>query len=272
MARGLRYRFALLFAVLPGWAMAQSHDSTHVAGIKIIGVFNARSGEPVAGVAVRDVLSGESVVTTVTGTARLDFLAYRGGAAIVQLQKAGFEVKQILVSRADTSSVTELLEPATALAPVVTTEKYVITRDAGLRDGFSVRCTSKSVTCFDAREIEKHPLANVADLLIRAEGVTLGGCGGGRGKWMANRNELCNTVAMKPTTIPPAFCYPTFFIDGFEWDSSMGSPIDSVPGRPANGVFTPSNIAAIEVYPPEKPRPLRFNGSSVCGAVVIWTK
>lgn len=168
MARGLHCLIALLFAVLPGWATAQSHDSTHAAGIKIIGVFDARSGDPVAGVTVRDVLSGERVVTTATGTARLDFVLYRGAAAIVQLQKVGFEVKQIVVSRADTSSVTELLEPATALAPVVTTEKYVITRDAGLRDGFSVRCTSKSVTCFDAAEIEKHPL-------FREFGVRSGG-------------------------------------------------------------------------------------------------
>jgi hypothetical protein len=273
MNRVLRRLIMMVFVLLPPQQVAaQSYDSTRATRMKIIGVFDPRSGEPIAGVLVRDIFTGTSVVTSATGTARLDFISYRGGAAIVQLQKVGFEAKQIFVNRGDTNSVTEVLEPATALAPMVTTEKYVIARDAGLREGFAMRCTSKSVTCFDAREIEKHPLANVADLLIHAEGVTLGGCGGGKGKWMANRNGLCNTIAMKPTAIPPAFCYPTFFIDGFEWDSSMGSPIDSMPGHPAVGAFTPSNIVAIEVYPPEKPRPLRFSGNPICGAVVIWTK
>lgn len=37
--------------------------------------------------------------------------------------------------------------------------------------------------------------------------------------------------------------------------------------------FTPANVRAIEVYPPEKPRPTRFLGSDEnCGAVVMWTK
>jgi hypothetical protein len=262
----------LWIATLASVASAQARDSTP-ARPRLIGVYDLRSGDPLPGVVVRDVFAGTSVVTTTSGLARLDFVVFRGSAAVVELQKLGYEAKQILLSRGDTASITELLSPAAALAPVVTTEKYQITRDAGLYEGIAQRCQEKLVTCFDPTALAKHPVANIADFLIKAVGVTMGACGGGKGKWMANRNGLCNSIAMHPTVIPPAYCYPNFFIDGYQWDSSMGSPIDSMPGKPANGAYTPANVKAIEVYPPEKPRPMRFLGSNdTCGAVVIWTK
>jgi hypothetical protein len=252
---------------------AQPRDSTAAAEPRVIGVYDSRSGDPLAGVVVRDVFAGTSVVTNLNGLARLDFVIFRGQAAVVELQKLGYEPKQLLLSRGDTTPVTEILTPATALAPVVTTATYQITRDAGLYEGFAARCHEKLVTCFDPAAIAQHPVGNVADFLIKAIGVTLGACGGGHGKWMANRDQLCDGIAMHPTTIPPAYCYPNFFIDGFQWDSNIGPPIDNRPGAPANGSFTAANIKAIEVYPPEKPRPMRFLGSDdTCGAVVIWTK
>lgn len=240
---------------------------------RIIGVYDSRSGDPIPGVVVRDVFSGTGVITTTSGLARLDFVVFRGQAAVVELQKLGYEAKQLVLSRGDTVPITELLNPATTLAPVVTTEKYQITRDAGLYEGIAQRCQEKLVTCFDPKTIAQHPVANIADFLIMAVGVTMGGCGGGNGKWMANRNQLCNSIAMHPTVIPPAYCYPNFFIDGYQWDTGIGSPIDSMPGKAPNGAFTAANVKAIEVYPPEKPRPMRFLGTNeTCGAVVIWTK
>ena len=266
---------AMLASIASG-ASAQtavpSRDSTTVRP-RIIGVYDARSGDPIPGVVVRDVFAGTSVVTTTSGLARLDFVVFRGQAAIVELQKLGYEAKQVLLSRGDTVSITELLNPATTLAPVVTTEKYQITRDAGLYEGIAQRCQEKMVTCFDPTTIAGRPVANIADFLIKAVGVTMGGCGGGNGKWMANRNQLCGSIAMHPTVIPPSYCYPNFFIDGYQWDTRLGSPIDSMPGKPPNGAFTAGNVKAIEVYPAEKPRPMRFLGSNTtCGAVVIWTK
>jgi hypothetical protein len=240
---------------------------------RLIGVYDSRSGDPIPGVVVRDLFAGTSVVTTTSGLARLDFVVFRGQAAVVELQKLGYEPKQVLLSRGDTVPITEVLNPATTLAPVVTTEKYQITRDAGLYEGIGQRCHEKLVTCFDPKTIAQHPVANIADFLIKAVGVTMGGCGGGNGKWMANRNQLCNSIAMHPTVIPPAYCYPNMFIDGYEWDMKMGAPIDSRPGSAPSGAFTAANVKAIEVYPSEKPRPLRFLGTNeTCGAVVIWTK
>jgi hypothetical protein len=97
-----------------------------------------------------------------------------------------------------------VLEPVAMLAPVVTTERYRIDRDAGAWEGFEQRCQSKSVTCIRNEDLEKRPTSNLADFL----------------------NPPC----------------------------------------------TPTNVKAVEVYPPEKPRPLRFQGDPTCGVVVIWTK
>lgn len=69
-----------------------------------------------------------------------------------------------------------------------------------------------------------------------------------------------------------AYCLPTFFVDGIEWNVKMGPPVDLTPGRPAGAPFTPTNVKGVEVYPSERNRPLRFLGDPTCGAIVIWTK
>jgi hypothetical protein len=244
-------------------AFAQTSDSARRAPRRIIGVFDGHSGEPIAGVQVRDVLTGTSVLTTETGTASLGFVAFRGDAALVELRKIGYDVTRIVVARGDTA-ITEIMEPITELAAVVTNERYRIDRDPGTWASFEQRCQSRSVTCIRDDELEKRQTSNMATVLVRVDGITIGSC--------PNR-DFCGKVVMKPTMIPPRFCSPTFYVDGGMWDSRMGPPIDLVPGSAPNGVYTPANVKAVEVYPPERPRPMRFQGGDpACGAVIIWTK
>jgi hypothetical protein len=250
---------------------AQAPDTTH-KHVRVIGVFDSRSGEPVGGVQVLDVFSGSYAITSPSGAAPLSFVTFKGSAGVLELRKLGYQAKQVMVSSTDTMPITEILEPVVTLAPVVTTEKYRVDRDAGKWDGFEQRCTSKGVTCVRTEELERRPIANLADFLIHADGVTMGGCGGGSGKWMANRNGQCGKIAMRSSTIPPSYCEPTFFIDGFEWNSKLGAAADMTPGRPAEAPYVPSNVKAMEVYPTGGPRPMRFEGNPQCGAVVIWTK
>jgi hypothetical protein len=254
---------------------AQSPEAARRPAARLIGIYDSRTGEPLTGVQVIDAFSGTYSLTTSTGTAPLSFLTFRGVAAFVDLRKLGYQAKQIIVSRDDTVPITEVMDPVAELAPVVTTEQYRIERDAGKWDGFETRCQSKSVTCFRREDLEKKVAANLADLLVHADGVTIGTCGGGSGFGRANRNGQCGKIAMRSTVIPPTYCQPTFFVDGFEWKTTgqLGAPSDLTPGRPAEAPYTPANVKAIEVYPPERQRPLRFQGaSSACGVVVIWTK
>ena len=254
-----------LLAAVAGPACGQVSDSARTPALRIIGICDSQTGDPLRAVQVRDLFGGDYVVTTATGTARLDFLTFKGTAAMVELRKLGYQAKELVVERTDTAAITELLEPAVTLAPVVTTESYRIDGDAGRWEGLARRCQSKSVTCIGAEDLEKRPSANLADFLIRANGVTIGACGAGR-------RAQCGKIAMRSPVIPPSYCEPTFFVDGYEWDSHVGPPADLTPHKPAEGPYTPGNVKAVEVYPPERPRPLRFEGDPACGAVVIWTK
>jgi hypothetical protein len=262
-----RVALGLLVVAWASSRAAQPPDSAQKPLGRIIGAFDSKTGAPLEGVQVHDVFSGAYAVTTGTGTARLDFITFRGAASFVELRKLGYEPKQIVLSRGDTVPITETMEPLAMLPRVVTTARYRIDRDAGRWAGFEDRCRSGSGTCIRSDELERHPAASIADFLIRAPGVTIGACGGGHG-----RNEQCGRIAMKPTVSPPAYCDPTLFIDGVEWNSKMGAPVDLTPGRPAEGIYTPSNVKAVEIYPAERNRPLRFTGDPTCGAIVIWTK
>lgn len=248
-------------------ALAQGADSARVPAGRIIGVFDAEAGTPLEGVRIVDAFSGTYVVTTQTGTARLGFLTFRGAAAFVQLRKLGYEPKQIVVSRTDTVPITETMRRLTILPQVTTTAKYRIDRDAGRWEGFEDRCRSGSGTCVRSEDLEQKPAANIADFLVRAPGVTMGAC-----SMVSGRNTECGHIAMRPTVSPPAYCLPTFFVDGIEWNPTMGPPVDLTPGRAAEGPYTPTNVKGVEIYPPERARPLRFTGDPTCGAIVIWTK
>jgi hypothetical protein len=248
-------------------ADGQVADSARVPAGRIIGVFDAEAGTPLEGVRIVDAFSGSYVVTTQTGTARLDFLTFRGAAAFVELRKLGYEPKQIVVSRADTVAITETMQRLTILPQVTTTAKYRIDRDPGRWEGFEDRCRSGSVTCIRSEDLEQKPAANIADFLVHAPGVTMGACSG-----VSGRNTQCGHIAMKPTVSPPAFCLPTFFVDGIEWSLMLGPPVDLTPGRSAEGPYTPTNVKAVEIYPPERNRPLRFTGDPTCGVIVVWTK
>jgi hypothetical protein len=252
--------------VVVGSRVVAQGDTTRRAPARILGVFDAQTGSPLEGVQVHDAFGGKYTVTTATGTARLDFVTYRGSAAVVQLRKIGYEPKQIILSRTDTLPLTETMERLTVLPQVTTTAKYRLERDPGRWEGFEDRCRTRSGTCVRTEDLEKHPAANLADFLVRAPGVTIGACG------VKGRDSQCGHIAMKPTTIPPAYCMPSIFVDGFEQNAKAGPPVDLVPGRPAEGAYTPTNIKAIEIYPSYRNRPLRFTGDPTCGAIVIWTK
>ena len=56
---------------------------------RILGVFNAQTGDPIEGASVTDILSGTAALTTVTGTVSLVFLPDSG--SMVRIQKIGYK-------------------------------------------------------------------------------------------------------------------------------------------------------------------------------------
>ena len=94
---------------------------------RILGVFDANTGEPIEGAQVTDVLSKMSSLTTKTGTVSLIFLPDSG--SIVRVQKVGYQPATMVVkiSPEDTVPLTMLLNA------VVTTLPTVVTKDTGSR-------------------------------------------------------------------------------------------------------------------------------------------
>jgi hypothetical protein len=265
----------VLTSSLAGQTAQQTPDTTDHGRARLIGVYDSQTGEPVAGVQVSDAYSGTYATTTATGTALLTFLTFRGTAGFVELRKLGYQPAQILVSRSDSAPMTEVLDPVASIAPMVVNESYRVDRDAGQWLGFETRCQSKVVSCIRNEDIEKKPLANVADFLVHVDGITVGACGGRQrvlGK-AVSMSELCGQIAMHSLALGQRYCRPSFFVDGYEWNPKLGAPIDLVPGSPPTAPYPASSLKGIEVYAPGQPRPLRFSGASpVCGAIVIWTK
>jgi hypothetical protein len=265
---------ATIFTSTVSIASAQTTDAARAARSRIIGVFDGRSGEPLAGVQVRDIFTGTATTTTATGTASLGFVTFHGEAGLIDLRKIGYEVSRVVVSRNDTA-LTEIMEPIVELEPVVSNERYRIDLDPGTWSTFEQRCQSKSVTCIRDHELEQRQTSSMATVLVRIDGITIGSCQSASvtGRGSAQPPDWCGKIVMKPAVIPPRFCVPTFFVDGSVWDSHMGPPIDLVPGSAPNGVYTPANVKAVEVYPSERARPMRFQGGDpTCGVVAIWSK
>jgi len=248
-------------------AVCQSARGGAVPTAPLLGIYDQATGNPLAGVQVRDEFSGAYALTTATGTVRLSYLSFRGEASFVRLMKLGYEPKTIVVAQGDTTPVTEVLERVTTLGPVITTERYRLDRDEGHWDGFTQRCAQHTVTCFADSTLLARPSSSMADFLIKARGVTIGPCSAD-----STRSTQCGRVAMHSTVIPPSYCEPSIFIDGYLWNPQAGSAIDMQVHAPPEAPFTPANVKGVEVYSSEMPRPLRFEGDPFCGAIVIWTK
>ena len=270
----VRIRRMLFALAIPSLVSAQANKVAASGKARLLGIYDSHTGAPVAGVEVRDAFTGTHALTSETGTVSLGFLTYRGDAALVQLRKLGYDPKQIILTLGDTVPITETLDRVVTLAPVVTTEQYRVDRDPGEWEGFERRCHAASITCFRASDMAIHPAENLADLLQHAKGVVIGGCSNDRSTSSAanSRGSQCGKIAMHSTVIPPAYCQPTVFVNGFEWSSQMGNATDLVPGEPPQAPYTPTNVKAVEVYPATGTRPLRFMGNPMCGAIVIWTK
>jgi hypothetical protein len=130
---------------------------------RLLGVYDAVSGEPVEGVEVADVLSGTKALTTKTGTVSLLFLP--DGGSLVRLRKLGYEVQTmtVAISPADTAPITVVLVPATQLPTVVVTDSAPSYISPGLRTFEDHRKTGMGqyVTEAEFRKGENRTMANL---------------------------------------------------------------------------------------------------------------
>lgn len=220
---------------------------------RLLGVFDAESGRPIAGALVRDSLGGAEAHTTQTGTVRLDFLSTVGPYYLVSVRKAGFRPAHLRLDVADTVPITLVLEPrplGVQELPAVVVIGHA--NSATSFAGFEERCERRAVSCFRQDELAK-PASYFSDFLKRASGVEVQ-CAHG----------LDDCTALIHPDIAIGKCQPTFYVDGLKTPFTLAE---------MESYFKPSDIKGMEVYLSGLPKPARFDPGPPCsGSIVIWTK
>ena len=269
------YRAAVLLALgvsaaLPAQDTAHTRPSgtpaTAAYRYRVLGVFDATSGDPVEGVEVSDVLTGTKALTTGTGTVSLFFLP--DGGSLVRLRKVGYEVQTlpVSISPADTAPLTIILARATALPTVVVNDSAPTAALPGLR-GFEERRRQGSghfVTESDFRKNDSKLLSEV--LLSRIPGI-MTSPGPHAETYLVSARKPCQGSALR--RCQTSDCYVSIYQDGMRlYDATMrGAPIPDFARMDAK------EYAAAEFYAGGSSIPPEFNAtSSGCGTLLLWTR
>jgi hypothetical protein len=142
-AHAMRQRFLavlIAFVLLPSLGATQGTVPSWRA--RLLGVYNANTGDPLEGAEVGDILAKVTALTTTTGTVSLVFLPE--GGTLVRIRKVGFEptTMMVAISPDDTVPLTVLLKPSAQTLPTVVTT-----------DSARTRYLSPALRAFDERRL-----------------------------------------------------------------------------------------------------------------------
>lgn len=237
--------------------------------LRLLGVYDQASGEPIQGAEVADVLTGTNMLTSSTGTVSLLFMPDGGG--LVRIRKVGYEATTLAVSisPADTFPVTVILARAVVLPAVVTRDTAPQYRSPGLR-GFEDRRAAKSGGYFISEaDLRKSDGRRVGEAMrSRLPGVMfISGASGAI--YLATQKNCLNLGGGGAKGIcPNPRCYVMVYLDG--------SPIDTGSPRGAHTDFNRLDVeqfGGIEFYSDGASVPPQYNVTgSDCGLLMLWTR
>lgn len=204
--------------------------------VRLIGVFDDVTAQPLDSAEVVDLLNGNSMRTSVTGTALLHWLSSQNDSAAVQVRKVGYEEKRFVVLMRDTADVTVTLRKATTLGTVTVTDtaRRLSPNIAGFEERRN-RGAGKFVTPNELRLGERQGNTKVFDVLLKKI-PPFGSRTSGRG------------------------CQMIYFVDHVQ--------VRSLPSTES------SAYEALEYYS-HSTAPAQFSGTAppgreVCGVIVAW--
>jgi hypothetical protein len=243
--------------VLAASAQAQQHsDSVRVRAGRLVGVYDANSGQPLADVSITNVATGLSAKTTSTGTLSLFFVDTAGG--MLRVRKVGYKPLTMLATNGsqDTTPLTVLLEPSSVqLGPVVTTARAHrgpadTVRALELNGFYDRRLTTgaPSSAFITSEKIERlHLVSDVAEL---------------SGRQICLTNLYLDGVRI---TAPPA-----------NGGLGKGRVPNNLWRNPADFLVSPTEVMAIEMYHSGE-APAEYNSTRPpngpdCGVTLLWTK
>jgi hypothetical protein len=275
----MRLLSALLVFGLLQTASAQAPE--RVESLRLLGIYDAETGQWIDQAIVRDTL-GVETKTTKAGIAALNVLTPIAGFYLLEIRKVGYAPRHLRLRAESTIELMIALEPApladaTRLPTTVITERQRLVEDAGLRSGFFARCQANGVACIGRKDIEGHPTAMFDELVGRANGIRRECTAGNRpvtamvapSKSPDPRAGLMGCLLQMRPAADAQYCTPSYVVDGFEWHPFRGERVQAEVEKH----LTPDRIEGIEVYLANTPRPGRFNVPATgCGVIVIWTR
>ena len=240
--------------------------------LRLLGVFDASSGDPIEGAEVEDIMSGVSARTTTTGTVSLFYVPE--GTTLLRIRKIGYGVQliPISISPADASPLTIVLSPAHELPTVITRGSAPRYLSPALR-GFEARRAAGMTGYFISEaELRKNDGRALADLLkSKVPGVNI--------QYSGHATNLMKS----PRCVDGG--PPDVYLDGVPVARTpeSGTPGQSVRQRNSRSssnippidlsAFDVSDLAGVEYYPDGATMPIEFNHTTQgCGALLLWTR
>jgi hypothetical protein len=251
----LMARAACLLAVVAIEAGAQGASAAYRG--RLLGVFNAQTGDPIEGAEVLDVLNKTKALTTATGTVTLSFLP--DGGSMVRIQKIGFApyANLVSISETDTVPVTVMLTPvAQTLPTVVTTTTARSYRSPALRE-FEERRVRGLGRFLSEEQLRKNDSRNMTDL-VRQMGVFV---------QCTKMGSECYAVSSRQNSRYAlrggGSCSFDVYLDGQRITDER---------RNLQRILT-SEIGGVESYsgPASIPAEYNMTGSS-CGVMLFWSR
>ncbi|HEY4306873.1 MAG TPA: hypothetical protein VGM82_20550 [Gemmatimonadaceae bacterium] len=242
----------------PAVVRAQSPNALPSYRLRILGVFDTQSGEPVEGAEVIDLLGKVTAKTTATGTVTLSYLPE--GETLLRIRKLGFDVSTMLVSISpdDTIPVTVLLKRTGQLLPTVfTTDSSVKTViSPGLRE-FELRRLRGGGYFVREAEMRKHDTKMMTSVARTIPGL----------KVLCNRTGTSCIPASGRQTGRTAMtnggCAADIYVDGL-----LSNPADNNLER-----MRVDQFAAAEFYTGGAQTPSQYNKTGAnCGVLLLWTR
>ena len=243
------------------------------APLRIIGVYDETSGQPIPAVEVSETATGTSVMTSTTGAANLGSIVPKGGE--IRLRKIGFEEQTMTISMgaADTLPITVVMKRVAELPAVVTKDaapRYMSPILKGFEERRKNHASGYFIEDSILRKEDNRALGNV--LVAHAPGAVV--------KQVSSANFLLKSPRCSNGGQPDVYIdgVPLAHLDDPRWPMPKGRNRFSNPPDPRDfpidlNQFAVRDLAGIEYYPDNATMPVQFSRTaSGCGALFLWTR